>query len=878
MKAGKFVVLASLLLKFQFASTLAAEPPPSLALPAIGAHELRVITPTVLELSFVTTKPPDPAPITEWNFVPSEGQLRLPATNQLLVLVNGAPVAVKALGFKRRVLYAPLRVRDLRIGNWLYLELALPLPPRATVEVTAWLNALWLGGLRFVSREDDMAWSPAVHVNQTGYAPSWPKHAMIGYSLGNLGEAQLASPGAEFTVVQSASEKEVWRGPLKLRRDRGFPYESYQDVWEADFSALRTPGEYRLRVPGVGASFAFRIDEGIAAAFARTYALGLYHQRCGGPNALPFTRFTHGICHTAPAEVPDKSERFAFANRAIGEESNGAKKDPRHTAPQLKDTQSSLYPFVRLGRVDVRGGHHDAGDYSKYTLSSAQFVHYLMFAADVFPGVVELDNLGLPESGDGRSDVLQEAKWEADFLAKLQDDDGGFCFLVYPRDRPYELDVLPDRGDPQVVWPKTTAATAAGVAALAQCASSPQFKKQFPEAAALYLEKARKGWAFLERALREHGRDGAYQRISHYGDVFLHDDEIAWAACELFLATGEPEFEKQLIRWLKVGDPSTRRWSWWRLFEACGCAIRSYAFAAKAGKLKREQQAPLFLEKCEAEIAAAAEDQMKRAQACAYGTSFPEETKRYRTGGWYFPGDAAFDLATGMQLDFPRFNDPRPKFFEALIGNLNFEAGCNPVNVSFLTGLGWKRPREVVHQFALNDERALAPTGIPLGAIQASFGWVEHYGRELGVLSFPPDGDPKAPYPLYDRWGDSFNLSTEFVAVNQSRSLAYLAWLMAQSSVKTQAWRSGNARIAGLPAQAKTGERVEVHLAANDVALETAQIVWEAKNQTPSFGAAFTLAATNAGPNWIEAEAVWPDGRRVFAQTNFTVAPGDPRR
>src|SRR5437763_6643480 len=114
----------------------------------------------------------------------------------------------------------------------------------------------------------------------------------------------------------------------------------------------------------------------------------------------------------------------------------------------------------------------------------------LVFAVDAFPGVGELDNLGLPESGDGKSDLLQEAKWEADFLAKMQDDDGGFFFLVYPRDREYESNVTCDHGDPQVVWPKTTAASAAAVAALAQCASSRTFQRQFPDAAKLYLAKA----------------------------------------------------------------------------------------------------------------------------------------------------------------------------------------------------------------------------------------------------------------------------------------------------------------------------------------------------------------------------------------------------
>lgn len=145
----------------------------------------------------------------------------------------------------------------------------------------------------------------------------------------------------------------------------------------------------------------------------------------------------------------------------------------RHTAPRLKDFESSLFAFVNRGRIDVSGGHHDAGDYSKYTINSAALIHTLVFAADAFTGVAELDNLGIPESGDGISDLIQEAKWEADFLAKMQDADGGLYFLVYPRNRAYETDVLPDRGDPQIVWPKTTSVTAAAAAALAQCASSP---------------------------------------------------------------------------------------------------------------------------------------------------------------------------------------------------------------------------------------------------------------------------------------------------------------------------------------------------------------------------------------------------------------------
>jgi hypothetical protein len=864
---GLLVCLGSNLL----ASDLRLNDDQPLRLPPVGSYQLRVLAPTLLELTLVTGKAPDPAPISQWDFVDASGQCHLPDAAKFAVSANGHPFQVKQTGFKRRVLYAPLRERDLRIGNYLYLELAEAIGENEVVEVQNPGNDLWPASVQFRATNSPARWSPVLHVNQTGYLPDYPKEAMVGYYLGSLGEMDLPSAGVtNFLILDARSGLEVFHGPLQPRPDQGFPYPCYQDVLEADFTEFKTPGEYRLSVRGLGASFPFRIDEAVAGAFARAYALGIYHQRCGCANELPFTRFTHGACHLAPAEVPDMSPRFDSVNHSLAKETADYRDNPRHTAPQMKNVAACLYPFVNRGPVDVRGGHHDAGDYSKYTINSASFIHQLVFAADVFPGVSDLDNLGLPESGDGKSDVLEEAKWEADFLAKMQDADGGFYFLVYPRDREYENNVTPDHGDPQVVFPKTTAVTAAATAALAQCASSPAFKKQFPESAALYLTKAKKGWKFLERAIAKYGKDGAYQKITHYGNDFMHDDELAWAACEMFLATGDPAFENKLFDWLHPADPATRKWGWWRLYDAYGCAIRSYAFAAKAGKIKRDQQNRILLEECEAEIAAAGEDQLDRARHSAYGTSFPDETKRAQTAGWYFSCDAAFDLAAACQLDYPILNDPRPAMRAALISNLNYEQGCNPVNITYLTGMGWKRQREIVDQYSQNSRRQLPPTGIPLGNIQGGIGWLDLYQKEPEEMAFPSDSGGQ-PYPFYDRWSDAFNLSQEFVIVNQARALACLAWLMAQTSLKNQSWKSAAAVITGLPASAQVNTTLTASLTASGVDLTDARIVWEAQGEESAFGRSFAFTPERRGPYWIEAEAQMPDGRRVFGTTVLTV-------
>ena len=833
-----------------------------LALPAIGAQQLRVLSPTMLELTLITTQSPN-GPVTPWDFVGKDFRPQLPSPRQFEVKVNGRRAAVKTVGFKRRPVYAPLKHRDLRIGNYLYLELAGPLPDDAAIEVAA------PGERLFTGKAAPRRFNPAIHVNQVGYSPALPKKAIVGYYLGSLGELPIAAD-AGFTVVDARTGEVVYRGKLRLNPDREFRYAvmPYQHVYEGDFSDFKMPGEYRVAVAGMGESFPFTMGDGLAADFARTYALGLYHQRCGAALELPFTRFTHAPCHTAPAEIP--TDDFKVVQHVLAGDTANFAKSQAPGVPQMNKVSACLYPFVKTGKVDVTQGHHDAGDYSKYTINSASLIHYLAFAADVMPGVGGLDNLGIPESGDGKSDVLQLAKWEADFLAKMQDDDGGFYFMVYPRDRKYEGDITPDHGDPQVVYPKTTASTAVGVAALAQLARSPLFRRQFPQEAALYREKAGRGWEFIERAWAKYGRDRAYQKITHYGDAFKGNDAVAWAASEMYLATGDERYQERLLSEFDPSDRKTMIWSWVRLAEDYGNAIRSCAFADRTAPGRRLNE--VFVRKCRAEILSAGRDAIARADACAYGTSFPVESKHFKVAGWYFAVPAALDLMTAYQLE------PRSELLDAAVSNLNFEAGANPNNVAFLTGVGWRRQHEIVCQFSQNARRSLPPDGLPLGAIQAGFPYLDHYKKELGGLTFPWDGDKDNPYAFYDRWGDTFNTSTEFVAVQQARGLAWLAMLMAQSPVKDQPWRSATAKITGLPPAIAVGVKVRVQLEVAGMDPAGARILWEARDHEPVFGAALEITPAHPGPQWVEAEAEWPDGRRAFAAAAFSADQPDGRQ
>src|ERR1041384_1808230 len=105
-----------------------------LALPAVGAHRLQVLSPSLLELTLITTKAPDPERPAQWDFVDANFKPHLAAPSEFCVIIAGKEIPVQSVGFKRRVLYAPLRQRDLRIGNYLYLQLASPVTEGQWIE------------------------------------------------------------------------------------------------------------------------------------------------------------------------------------------------------------------------------------------------------------------------------------------------------------------------------------------------------------------------------------------------------------------------------------------------------------------------------------------------------------------------------------------------------------------------------------------------------------------------------------------------------------------------------------------------------------------------------------------------------------------------
>jgi len=108
------------------------------------------------------------------------------------------------------------------------------------------------------------------------------------------------------------------------------------------------------------------------------------------------------------------------------------------------------------------------------------------------------------------------------------------------------------------------------------------------------------------------------------------------------------------------------------------------------------------------------------------------------------------------------------------------------------------------------------------------------------------------------------------VGLNEARGLATTTALAAMTQTKTQPYKAKAGTIT-VPAQMPINVPVTATFQAPaGMDLNGARIVWEARDQEPAYGTTFTFTPINNGGQWVEVEAQWPDGRRVFASTDTT--------
>jgi len=481
------------------------------------------------------------------------------------------------------------------------------------------------------------AQSASIKVNQLGFLPLAHKLAVV---------PQQAT-ATRFEVI-GADGKTVADGALGAP-SRWEP--SGETVRLADFSSLKAPGTYRIKVAGLPLSDPFTIGPDAYRALGDAALKAYYFNRSG----LAIDA-SHGGAWARPAGHAD-DKVLVHASAA----STARPKDAVIASPK---------------------GWYDAGDYNKYIVNSGISTYTLLAAYEAYPAAFGHD-VGIPESGNGVPDILDEAMWNLEWMLTMQDPlDGG----VYHKLTNLRFDgiVMPHAANrtPRYVVAKSTAAAldfAATMAAASRVLAP--YEKQWPGMSARMLAAAESAWRWAAanpKAVFKNPKDVA---TGEYGDDQL-GDEFAWAAAELFIVTGKQDYADALRK--HDAPLTTPSWS----------GVRTLGWISLAQH--RERLAPSF------ERAAIA----PKLDALA-----TQLLNTWRAGGYQVPmagkdmvwGSNAVILNGAMVLLQAYRLNGNAEYLAAAQSGLDYVLGRNATGFSFVTGFGARPTLHPHHRPSMAD-------------------------------------------------------------------------------------------------------------------------------------------------------------------------------
>ncbi|MDX9754622.1 MAG: glycoside hydrolase family 9 protein [bacterium] len=348
-----------------------------------------------------------------------------------------------------------------------------------------WSLVLWSG---VALGQDDI--SPLIHVNQLGYRTSMPKAAMA--------DSAIVRP---FSLIDAKTQKPVLKKNLRLSQAHNPA--SGTSVWIADFSSVDVTGEFYLSIPGQGRSHPFVIADTPYTLLAYKVLNSYYALRCGTelPMALA-DRWERKACHLADAIISPPTEEL-------------------------------------IQSADRTGGWHEGGEHGKYTVSGAFSVGLLLLTHEMFPSFYPDQALKIPEAGNGIPDILDEARWELEWLLKMQQESGAVAHKLTALEPVINAVSAADESK-RYQFGVSTNATAISAAVFAKAS---RFYSPFDATFAMQCnEAAQRAWKFLETDGLQPGfsnPEGVQTKTYNDDD---DSDERLWAAVELFLLTQDARF------------------------------------------------------------------------------------------------------------------------------------------------------------------------------------------------------------------------------------------------------------------------------------------------------------------------------------------------
>lgn len=470
-----------------------------------------------------------------------------------------------------------------------------------------------------------------IYINQAGYLTDRQK--LVYFSQ---------SPDS-FYVVDSANGGIVFREKASLLASDD--PSTGLTTYVGDFSSFDKEGVYRIATDNADTSYAFHIAENVYADVFRKSLKGFYFQRCG----------------------------TALLSRYAG----AYARDACHLDDGVYHSTTG-----KSGTKVTTGGWHDAGDYGKYVVNAGISVGELLMAYEQFPLKFGTDDLNIPESGNSIPDLLDEVRYELNWLLEMQDTaDGGVYFKVTPENFAGFIMPAADNSTRYIYQKSTTAAgDFAAVMAMASRIYQP-FDSAF---ARVCLDAARRAWDYLERnpsivpAGGFHNPSGT--GTGQYGDA-IDADERLWAATELYITTGSDSlhtyFRNHFSERGVIGDAMG-----WPNVQTL--AQLEYASSNRTGMDNgvKEQIVSALKTYCDKLVTSSSEDGF-------------HVTLRLSEYQW---GSNGVALNNAILLIMANKLSPAQSYYSTALDQLSYVLGCNMHDMTFITGVGSKSPLHIHHR------------------------------------------------------------------------------------------------------------------------------------------------------------------------------------
>jgi endoglucanase len=525
--------------------------------------------------------------------------------------------------------------------------------------------------------------APVIHVDQLGFTPDGPKRAIV---------ASTTTLPLDWTLLDAVGRAVASGRTTVVGGDAA----SGDHVHRLDVSKTIQAGEYRLRVGGT-ISHPFPIRAGIFAPLATASLNYFYQTRAGIPIEA---RYAGGATWARPAGHPHEVA-------------------PCFAGP---DDSGTTWPGCAY-KLDVTGGWYDAGDQGKYVVNGGIALWTLQDLWEAVPGSHRLFADGqarLPEAGNGRPDLLDEARWEMRFLLAMQVPEGTRMALpVGPQPRRAALTLttldaggmvhqkvadrnwtpLPtppqDDPEPRLLYPPSTAATLNMAATAAQAARI--WRPIDPAFADTCLHAAERAWHAARRNPEIYAAQG-FTGSGGYGDTHL-SDEFYWAAAELYATTQAPEFGVAVRAAPEFRAPLAEP-NW-----GSTAALGTITLATVPGALPPAEQAAQ-----RALIVAAADRFVAEEARSGYGLPYAGTALPWGSNSTILNRAMLIGLAGELTRD--------PRYRAAAVDAIDYVLGRNPLGQSYVSGFGWQAMSRPHHRFwahSLDPKLPPPPPGVLSG-------------------------------------------------------------------------------------------------------------------------------------------------------------------